>query len=392
MEGGRGEEICEGGVTSALATPKCLACRRRGRRRFIGARPIKAWHRNTEQAIVNRELRPMMNDMVQHHPANAGNLRHREDCLAPRLQGPVLHHVCIARTRKRRPRFGCILVKLRQQLLPVFYFRRLIGRPLHRCVIEFFGLQRHADPARHRRDMSRQPPQSAGLFMGLPAPLLVRSALQYFPSVLHFLIEFWQHRLSHGHVVLLLSLNSEHRYLRRIKSEMSSLDSLAPRPHNPSLVAARLYPPHLNAWRFKIPVQRDEIYVTPERGITHYGSPVDHLSPRRFDRFVSLLQKTGERAIEQCPDEGLFRTLDGESNSLANIVKHMWGNMRSRWTDFLTTDGEKSDRNRDSEFVAPPATREALLALWEERWALVFQAIEPLSEADLGSTVTIRGE
>src|SRR5271169_762925 len=292
MEGGRGEEICEGGVTSALATPKCLACRRRARRRFIGARPIKARHRNTEQAIVNRELRPMMNDMVQHHPANAGNLRHREDCLAPRLQGPVLHHVCIARTRKRRPRFGCILVKLRQQLLPVFYFRRLIGRPLHRCVIEFFGLQRHADPARHRRDMSRQPPQSAGLFMGLPAPLLVRSALQYFPSVLHFLIEFWQHRLSHGHVVLLLSLNSERRYLRRIKSEMSSLDSLAPRPHNPSLVAARLYPPHLNAWRSKIPVQRDEIYVTPERGITHYGSPVDHLSPRRFDRFVSLLQKT----------------------------------------------------------------------------------------------------
>ena len=79
-------------------------------------------------------------------------------------------------------------------------------------------------------------------------------------------------------------------------------------------------------------------------------------------------------------------------NSIALIVKHMTGNMRSRWTDLLTTDGEKPDRNRDSEFVAPPATREELRAVWEDGWKYVFGALEPLTDADLGRTVTIRGE
>lgn len=99
-----------------------------------------------------------------------------------------------------------------------------------------------------------------------------------------------------------------------------------------------------------------------------------------------------ERAIEQVADEQLFVQLDPESNSIALIVKHMAGNMRSRWTDFLTTDGEKPDRNRDSEFEEPPADRAALLALWERGWKYVFDAIEPLGEADLGRTVFIRGE
>jgi hypothetical protein len=66
--------------------------------------------------------------------------------------------------------------------------------------------------------------------------------------------------------------------------------------------------------------------------------------------------------------------------------------MRSRWTDFLTSDGEKPDRRRDSEFVAPPATREELMRLWETGWAHVFRAVEPLTDADLGRAVTIRGE
>jgi hypothetical protein len=70
----------------------------------------------------------------------------------------------------------------------------------------------------------------------------------------------------------------------------------------------------------------------------------------------------------------------------------MAGNMRSRFTDFLTTDGEKPDRHRDSEFVEPPATREALLELWQDGWARVFAALDPLTEADLARTVTIRGE
>ena len=103
-------------------------------------------------------------------------------------------------------------------------------------------------------------------------------------------------------------------------------------------------------------------------------------------------KKLAERAMEQVTDEQLFATLDEEANSIAIVVKHMAGNMRSRWTDFLTTDGEKPNRDRDTEFVDPPATREALLAAWEDGWSRVFQALEPLSDADLGRTVTIRGE
>src|ERR1700731_3532519 len=83
-------------------------------------------------------------------------------------------------------------------------------------------------------------------------------------------------------------------------------------------------------------------------------------------------KRLAERAIEQCSEEGLFSTLDAESNSIAIIVKHMAGNMRSRWTDFLTTDGEKPDRNRDREFeagqLAPGRARTELLARWEEGW------------------------
>ena len=103
-------------------------------------------------------------------------------------------------------------------------------------------------------------------------------------------------------------------------------------------------------------------------------------------------KRLGERAMEQCPDHGLFATLDRESNSVATIVKHMAGNMRSRWTDFLTSDGEKPDRNRDSEFEMPPRTRAELMAVWEGGWKHVFDAFEPLTDADLTRTVTIRGE
>ncbi|HMC58427.1 MAG TPA: DUF1572 domain-containing protein [Candidatus Solibacter sp.] len=102
-------------------------------------------------------------------------------------------------------------------------------------------------------------------------------------------------------------------------------------------------------------------------------------------------KKMGEAAMAQVGDEQLFAPLDSESNSIALIVKHMAGNMRSRWTDFLTTDGEKPDRNRDSEFVEPPSTREALIEMWEEGWGCVFAALEPLTDADLGRTVYIRG-
>ena len=96
--------------------------------------------------------------------------------------------------------------------------------------------------------------------------------------------------------------------------------------------------------------------------------------------------------MAQVSDADLFVSLDPETNSIAVIVKHMAGNMRSRFRDFLTTDGEKPDRDRDSEFVDPPATRVALMEIWENGWELVFSAIEPLTDADLGRTVTIRGE
>ena len=99
-----------------------------------------------------------------------------------------------------------------------------------------------------------------------------------------------------------------------------------------------------------------------------------------------------ERAMAQCPDEALFTTLDAESNSIAIIVKHISGNMRSRWSDFLTSDGEKPDRNRDTEFEEPPKTRAELMEAWERGWKYVFDALEPLSDADLARTVTIRTE
>ncbi len=103
-------------------------------------------------------------------------------------------------------------------------------------------------------------------------------------------------------------------------------------------------------------------------------------------------KKLGEGAMAQCPDEGLFTTLDTESNSIAIIVKHLAGNMRSRWTDFLTTDGEKPDRNRDTEFEDAPKTRVALMEMWERGWKYVFDALAPLSDDDLSRKITIRTE
>jgi hypothetical protein len=104
------------------------------------------------------------------------------------------------------------------------------------------------------------------------------------------------------------------------------------------------------------------------------------------------LKKTADRALAQTDDADFFAALDPESNSLALIVKHLAGNMRSRWTDFLTSDGEKPDRRRDSEFAIEDGdTREDLLRRWEEGWALTFSAIAPLSTEDFRRTVPIRG-
>jgi uncharacterized damage-inducible protein DinB len=103
-------------------------------------------------------------------------------------------------------------------------------------------------------------------------------------------------------------------------------------------------------------------------------------------------KRLGEKAMAQCPDDRLCAEIDAQSNSIAIVVKHMVGNMRSRWTNFLSTDGEKSDRQRDTEFEAPLRSRAEILAMWESGWKFVFDAVTPLTEDDLEKTVTIRAE
>ena len=104
-------------------------------------------------------------------------------------------------------------------------------------------------------------------------------------------------------------------------------------------------------------------------------------------------KRLADGAMAQLSDEEFFRAPDPESNSAALVVKHISGNMRSRWKDFLTTDGEKADRNRDQEFViAPQDTREDLMRRWEEGYKVVFDNLASLTEEDFTRTVTIRGE
>ena len=104
-------------------------------------------------------------------------------------------------------------------------------------------------------------------------------------------------------------------------------------------------------------------------------------------------QELAERALAQIDDAAFFRTLDAESNSVAILVKHIGGNLRSRWTDFLATDGEKPDRDRDSEFVVPGETSRAeVMATWDAGWSTLFDALSSLQPADLTATVSIRSE
>jgi uncharacterized damage-inducible protein DinB len=104
-------------------------------------------------------------------------------------------------------------------------------------------------------------------------------------------------------------------------------------------------------------------------------------------------REMAEKALAQVSDEDFFRQVDPESNSIAVIVKHCAGNMRSRWTDFLTTDGDKPDRDRDGEFVMEePDERAALVARWNEAWSLTFAGLEALTAADMDKQVRMRGE
>ena len=103
-------------------------------------------------------------------------------------------------------------------------------------------------------------------------------------------------------------------------------------------------------------------------------------------------KRLADGAAAQVSDEEFFRALDPESNSIALVMKHMAGNMRSRWTDFLTSDGEKPDRRRDAEFELEGEDRAAILEAWEAGWRCLFDAVGSLTPADLTRTVTIRGE
>jgi hypothetical protein len=104
-------------------------------------------------------------------------------------------------------------------------------------------------------------------------------------------------------------------------------------------------------------------------------------------------KKMADKAIAQLEDDEFFLTLDEESNSVAVIMKHMAGNMFSRWTNFLTSDGEKPDRNRDMEFVIEPnTTKDDVITYWTRGWECVFDALQPLRLEDFEKTVMIRGE
>lgn len=113
------------------------------------------------------------------------------------------------------------------------------------------------------------------------------------------------------------------------------------------------------------------------------------LALREFAR----LQQLADRALAQLPADAFFASPAPGDNSIAQILKHVGGNLLSRWTDFLTTDGEKPDRDRDTEFTISPAdTRDRLLSLWNRGWAALFHALTPLQSSDLDHIVTIRGE
>ncbi|MFN8001089.1 MAG: DUF1572 family protein [Acidobacteriota bacterium] len=117
-----------------------------------------------------------------------------------------------------------------------------------------------------------------------------------------------------------------------------------------------------------------------------------HYLKTALEEFRSL-KKLGERALAQLDEAQFFATLDAESNSIAVLVKHLAGNMRSRWVDFLTSDGEKADRQRDQEFeLSDDTTREQVMQWWEQGWQHVFNALEPLQPEDPLRTVIIRHE
>ena len=131
--------------------------------------------------------------------------------------------------------------------------------------------------------------------------------------------------------------------------------------------------------------------MTTERPKNKMKEIIDNYHADALQSFRNY-KKLAERAIEQISEEKFFKTIDAEANSIAVIVKHIAGNLHSRWRDFLTSDGEKPDRNRDTEFEMIKDTRESLMQFWETGWQTLFDNIEPLTVEDFSRTVSIRGE
>jgi hypothetical protein len=111
-------------------------------------------------------------------------------------------------------------------------------------------------------------------------------------------------------------------------------------------------------------------------------------SIKQFEYYKML----GDKTFTQLTDEQLFFKYNEESNSIATIIKHLWGNMLSRWTDFLTSDGEKEWRQRDAEFVNDINDRDSLLQKWEEGWSCLLTTLNALSDADLEKEIFIRNQ
>lgn len=121
------------------------------------------------------------------------------------------------------------------------------------------------------------------------------------------------------------------------------------------------------------------------------AEPIALVLPDAITVFRSQ-KELAERAMAQVTDDHLHIALDPNTNSIAIIVQHLAGNMVSRWTDFLTSDGEKPDRDRDAEFIDRLASRSDLMARWEHGWSVLFATLASLTVADLGRTITVRGE
>jgi hypothetical protein len=138
------------------------------------------------------------------------------------------------------------------------------------------------------------------------------------------------------------------------------------------------------------------VFVILGRTLQRKHSMNESLATHYLEDSIASLRaykKMADKAIAQLHEDEFFVTLDEEANSVAVIMKHMAGNMFSRWTDFLITDGEKPDRNRDMEFVIEAkTTRDDVVAYWEQGWQRVFAALEPLHADDVGKKVLIRGE